>query len=165
MKKILIIVILITIFINININVFCNDVYINNKLNKLIENDVESKYIIAYVDYNLVNIDNINTKKSIIEKIVNYNEAKLNFYQLEFNKIYKTNVKNMQTKQNLKSEINLLNDITNYNNICTHKFNFIDNKPDVVKNLKDIYLNGYKIILKDNKFKLKVNCELFELAN
>ena len=76
---------------------------------KLIENDVESKYIIAYVDYNLVNIDNINTKKSIIEKIVNYNEAKLNFYQLEFNKIYKTNVKNMQTKQNLKSEINLLN--------------------------------------------------------
>lgn len=89
MKKIIIIFTLIIIFININISVFCNDSYINNKLNKFIENDIESKYIIAYVDHNLVNIDDINIKESIIERVVDYNETKLNFYQLEFDKMYK----------------------------------------------------------------------------
>ncbi|MGL5651038.1 MAG: hypothetical protein ACRDDE_04745 [Paraclostridium sp.] len=163
MKKILIIFTLIIIFININVNVFCNDNYINNKLNKFIENDIESKYIIAYVDHNLVNIDDISIKESIIEKIVNYNEDKLKFYQLEFDKMYKKNVKNMQTKQNLKSEINILNDVNTYNNIYIHRFNFIDNKPDMVRSLKEIYLSGYKIVLKDNKFKLKVNQEILEL--
>lgn len=164
MKKILIISILALtiIFINININVFCNDNYINNKLNKFIENETDAKYILAYLDHNFINIEDVIIKENMIDKVIDYNEKKLNSYQLEFDKMYKKNVRNIQTKQNLKSELNILNDINNYKDISVHKFNFIDNKPDIVKNLKEIYLSGYKIVLKDNKFKLKVNYGLLE---
>lgn len=164
MKKILIISILALtiIFINININVFCNDNYINNKLNKFIENETDAKYILAYLDHNFINIEDVIIKENMIDKIIDYNEKKINSYQLEFDKMYKKNVRNIQTKQNLKSELNILNDINNYKDISVHKFNFIDNKPDIVKNLKEIYLSGYKIVLKDNKFKLKVNYGLLE---
>ncbi|WP_371025341.1 hypothetical protein LZ906_006215 [Paraclostridium ghonii] len=164
MKKILIILTLALtiIFINININVFCNDNYINNKLNKFIENETQAKYILAYLDHNFINIEDVIIKENMIDKIIAYNQKKLNSYQLEFDKMYKQNVRNIQTKQNLKSELNILNNINNYKDISVHKFNFIDNKPDIVKNLKEIYLSGYKIVLKDNKFKLKVNYELLE---
>ena len=164
MKKILIILTLVLtiIFINININVFCNDNYINNKLNKFIENDIEAKYILAYIDHSFMNIEDLTIKESIIDKMINYNEKKLDSYQLDFDKMYNENVRNIQTKQNLKSELNILNNIANYKDINFHKFNFVDNKLDIVKNLKEIYLSGYKIILKDNKFKLKVNYKLLE---
>lgn len=164
MKKILIILTLVLtiIFININISVFCNDNYINNKLNKFIENDIEAKYILAYIDHSFMNIEDLTIKESMIDKIIDYNKKKLDLYQLDFDKMYKKNVRNIQTKQNLKSELNILNNIANYKDINFHKFNFIDNKPDIVKNLKEIYLSGYKIILKDNKFKLEVNYKLLE---
>jgi hypothetical protein len=164
MKKILIILTLALtiIFINININVFCNDNYINNKLNKFIENDIEAKYILAYIDHNFMNIEDLTIKESMIDKIIDYNEKKINSYQLDFDKMYKKDVRNIQTKQNLKSELNILNNIASYKDINFHKFNFVDNKPDIVKNLKEIYLSGYKIVLKDNKFKLKVNYNLLE---
>ncbi|GAA0712444.1 hypothetical protein GCM10008904_25600 [Paraclostridium ghonii] len=164
MKKILKISILALtiIFINININVFCNDNYINNKLNKFIENETDAKYILAYLDHNFINIEDVIIKENMIDKVIDYNEKKLHSYQLEFDKMYKKNVRNIQTKQNLKSELNILNDMNNYKDISVHKFNFIDNKPDIVKNLKEIYLSGYKIVLKNNKFKLKVNYGLLQ---
>lgn len=167
MKKILIILTLVLtiIFINININVFCNDYYINNKLNKFIENDIEAKFILAYIDHNFTNIEDLTIKESMIDKIIDYNKKKLDSYQLDFDKMYSKNVRNIQIKQNLKSELNILNNIANYKDINFHKFNFVDNKPDIVKNLKEIYLSGYKIILKDNKFKLKVNYKLLEKNN
>lgn len=164
MKRILIVSILAVtiIFINININVFCNDNYINNKLNKFIENETKAKYILDYLDHNFIYIEDVTIKENMIAKIISYNQKKIDYYQLEFDKMYKKNVKNIQTKQNLKSELNILNDINNYKDISIHKFNFIDNKPEIVKNLKEIYSSGYKIVLKDNKFKLKVNYELLE---
>ncbi|EPZ59277.1 hypothetical protein H477_2031 [[Clostridium] sordellii ATCC 9714] len=54
----------------------------------------------------------------------------------------------------------MLNNKIKYNEIQIHKFKFIDNKPELLNKVKQLYLSGYKIIIKDNKFKLKVNYKL-----
>ncbi|MVO72363.1 hypothetical protein GOD95_12990 [Paeniclostridium sordellii] len=99
-------------------------------------------------------------KKIILNKFILYNEKCINDYQKSFDDVYINNVKNLQTKQNLKSELNMLNDKIKYNEIQIHKFKFIDNKPELLNKVKQLYLSGYKIIIKDNKFKLKVNYKL-----
>ncbi|MEG2789028.1 MAG: hypothetical protein RR942_14540, partial [Romboutsia sp.] len=76
--------------------------------------------------------------------------------------LYEKNIFNLQTKQNLKSELNILNSIYQYDEINRHKFNFIDNKPNIVSGLKEMYLSGYKIVIKNNKFKLQVNYDLLK---
>lgn len=164
MKKLIIILIITSIYINTGINGFCNenDKYINIKVNKFIDNKIESKYILYYLDYNYSNIEDERFKKIIINKFIIYNEKHLDFYQLKFDNLYEQNVANLQTKQNLKSELNILNDIYNYNDINKHKFNFIDNKPKIVSGLREMYLSGYKIIVRNNKFKLKVNYDLLK---
>lgn len=164
MKKLIIILIITSIYINTGINGFCNenDKYINIKVNKFIDNKIESKYILYYLDYNYSNIEDERFKKIIINKFTLYNEKHLDFYQLKFDNLYEQNVANLQTKQNLKSELNILNDIYNYNDINKHKFNFIDNKPKIVSGLREMYLSGYKIIVRNNKFKLKVNYDLLK---
>ena len=42
--------------------------------------------------------------------------------------------------------------------------NFIDNKPNIVRDLKKIYLRGNKIIINNNKFKLTVNYDFLKKA-
>ncbi|MEG2984197.1 MAG: hypothetical protein RR835_05825, partial [Peptostreptococcaceae bacterium] len=91
-----------------------------------------------------------------------YNEKYLNLYQFQFDNLYEKNIFNLQTKQNLKSELNILNSIYQYDEINRHKFNFIDNKPNIVSGLKEMYLSGYKIVIKNNKFKLQVNYDLLK---
>ena len=160
MKKLILIFFIAIIILNINIYGFCNDENINNKLNKFINNEIDSKYILSYLDCNYSNIENRNMKKIILNKFILYNEKCINDYQKSFDDVYINNVKNLQTKQNLKSELNMLNDKIKYNEIQIHKFKFIDNKPELLNKVKQLYLSGYKIIIKDNKFKLKVNYKL-----
>ena len=160
MKKLILIFFIIIIILNINIYGFCNDENINNKLNKFINNEIDSKYILSYLDCNYSNIENRKMKKIILNKFILYNEKCINDYQKSFDDVYINNVKNLQTKQNLKSELNMLNDKIKYNEIQIHKFKFIDNKPELLNKVKQLYLSGYKIIIKDNKFKLKVNYKL-----
>ena len=164
MKKIILILLISILFSNIYINGFCNDKHINNKLNKFIENNIDSRYILVYLNYNHENIENEKLKESIINKFISYNEKYLSLYQLQFDDMYMKNVKNLQTKQNLMSEINILNNIYSYKGINEHKFNFIDNKPNIVNILKKVYLRGYKVTMNNNKFKLIVNYEFLEKA-
>ncbi|MDU1538475.1 Uncharacterised protein [uncultured Clostridium sp.] len=164
MKKILLILLLVILYSNIDINGYCDDYYIDNKLNRFIENKVDSRYILLYLNYNYKSIEDKSLKETIIDKFILYNEKYLDLYQTQFDNMYEKNVKNLQTKQNLKSELNILNNIYSYDDINNHKFNFIDNKPNIVRDLKKIYLRGYKIIINNNKFKLTVNYDFLKKA-
>ncbi|MDU7967501.1 MAG: hypothetical protein E7J25_11650, partial [Paeniclostridium sordellii] len=74
MKKLILIFFIVIIILNINIYGFCNDENINNKLNKFINNEIDSKYILSYLDCNYSNIENRKMKKIILNKFILYNE-------------------------------------------------------------------------------------------
>ena len=162
MKKISLILLLVILYSNIDINGYCDDYYIDNKLNRFIENKVDSRYILLYLNYTYKSIEDKSLKETIIDKFILYNEKYLDLYQIQFDNMYEKNVKNLQTKQNLKSELNILNNTYSNDDIKNHKFNFIDNKPNIVRDLKKIYLRGYKIIINNNKFKLTVNYDFLK---
>ncbi|EPZ59276.1 hypothetical protein H477_2030 [[Clostridium] sordellii ATCC 9714] len=61
---------IVIIILNINIYGFCNDENINNKLNKFINNEIDSKYILSYLDCNYSNIENRKMKKIILNKFI-----------------------------------------------------------------------------------------------
>ncbi len=162
MKRVILIIISITIYINLYINIFGNDKCITNKIDKFIINNIDSKYILEYIDYNYSNIEDKNLKQLVVEKFIKYNEENISMYQFEFDNMYVRNVTNLQTKQNLKSELILLNKVSDYSEFNQHRFNFTDNKPNIVNNLVKIYTRGYKVILENNKFKIKVNYKIIK---
>lgn len=66
MKKILLILLLVILYSNIDINGYCDDYYIDNKLNRFIENKVDSRYILLYLNYNYKSIEDKSLKETII---------------------------------------------------------------------------------------------------
>lgn len=164
MKKILYILIIISLLVLNSSIAFCSDKDIDHKLNRFISNQTESKKILAYIECNHNKLENKKIKKSIINKFIDYNEDYIKSYQKDFDSILDNEIKNIQSRQNLKSEINMLNKLYRYEDICKHEFRFIDNKPSLVKSLKDIYCSGYKISFIKRKFILEVNYEFLENA-
>lgn len=159
MKKLIsILFIVFIILFNINI-IYGNDKYINYKLNKFISNEIKSNQILSYIDCNYYKLKNKTLKKEIINKFINYNKRYLKVYQNDLNSILKDELKTIQNKQNLKSEINSLNKLYTYDDIYNHKFKFIDNKPNLVKYLRNVYCSGYKIIYENKQFIIKINYE------
>lgn len=164
MKKLALIFLLISL-IALNINKsYCNDKEINYKLNKFIYNQIKSKEILSYIDCNYDKLQDNKIKEDVINKFINYNKAYIGIYQSDFNLIIKDEIKSIQNKQNLKSEINSLNKLESYEDIYNHRFKFIDNKPNLVKSLKNIYCSGYKVDFESRKFVIKVNYEFFKKA-
>lgn len=164
MKKLYFILIMMFLF-NLNISLsYCNDKEINSKLNKFISNEIKSKEILSYIDCNYYKLEDNNLKKDIINKFINYNEEYIEIYQRDFNLIIKNEINSIQSKQNLKSEINSLNKLSKYEQINAHEFKFIDNKPKLVKALKEIYCSGYKVKFLNKKFILEINHEFLDTA-
>ena len=52
-----------------------------------------------------------------------------------------------------------INKLYTYDDIYNHKFKFIDNKPNLVKYLRNVYCSGYKIIYENKQFIIKINYE------
>lgn len=164
MKKVIWILISI-LLINLNtIKIYSDDKDIDSKLNKFISNQIESKQILSYIDCNYSKLENRTIRKNVINKFINYNKSYIKIYQSKFNIIVENEINNIQSKQNLKSEINSLNKLCKYEDIYMHKFRFIDNKPELVKELKDIYCSGYKVNFINREFIIEVNYEFLNNA-
>lgn len=148
---------------NINMSVvFCSDKHIDNKLNKFISNNIESKQILLYIEDNYKKLESKDIKSNAIKKVIKYNEKNINYYEKNFIKLIDKNIKSIQNVQNLKSEICLLNDLHKYENIYNYEFKFIDNKPELMKGIREVYINGYKVNIVKNTFMLEVNYDFFK---
>lgn len=164
MKKLICLLVCI-ILVNLNTTeIYSTDKDIDSKLNKFISNQIESKQILSYIDCNFSKLEDRSIRKNVINKFINYNKNYIKTYQSNFNIIIESEINNIQSKQNLKSEINSLNKLCKYEDIYMHKFRFIDNKPELVKALKDIYCSGYKVNFIDRKFIVEVNYEFLTNA-